>query len=257
MLNRIIALCAVLLIFISKSYALDLDKLNSSFLSGDYKGAIAEGERILAAKQSSSDLDQLYYILGLSYMRDGNLLRASDIFEIIINEYKKSPLKEEAELGLADTYFLRQDFEKAQAHYKEIIDSNPGTKLKAEIYYRLSQVGFKKGDAKEGKEYLDKLKQEFPANQVLTVNKDLYSLAEAGSSDIYYTAQVGSFSNITNAKNLLQRLIEQGYAAYIEEAVSQGKTSYRIRVGKTRLHQEIVDLENKLSKQGYPTRIYP
>ncbi len=114
----------------SRAYALNLDKLNSLFLSQDYKAAILEGEKILAAKGTSSDLDELYYILGLSYMRDANYLRASDIFEIIINEYKNSPLKEDATLSLADTYFLRQDFDKAEALYKEIINSNPRTKLR-------------------------------------------------------------------------------------------------------------------------------
>jgi tetratricopeptide (TPR) repeat protein len=238
-------------------YAFNLDKLKSSFLNGDYKAAILEGEKILATKDSSSDSDQLYYILGLSYMKDANYLRASDIFEIIINEYKNSPLKEYAKLGLADTYFLMQDFDKAQIYYKDIINSNPDTKLKAELYYRLSQVEFKKGDTKEGKEYLDKLKQEFPLSPQLLLNKDLSLLSNVSSSDLNYTVQVGSFSNISNAKNFVQRLIQKGYPAYIEEAAYQGKTSYRVRVGKTRLRQEIIDLENKLSKEGYPTKICP
>ncbi|MBI5555805.1 MAG: SPOR domain-containing protein, partial [Elusimicrobia bacterium] len=59
------------------------------------------------------------------------------------------------------------------------------------------------------------------------------------------------------ANNLKQRLIREGYPAYMEEANFKGKTSYRVRVGKLRLRQEILTLENKLSREGYPTKICP
>jgi len=55
-------------------------------------------------------LDELYYLLSLSYLKDGNYLRASDIFEIILREFKGSRFKEDALLALGDTYFLRGDY---------------------------------------------------------------------------------------------------------------------------------------------------
>lgn len=243
--------------FTFNCYALNLDMLKIYFLSGDYNSAILEGEKILSSYgQSSLDLDELYYFLGLSYLKDGNYLRASDIFEIILKEFKESNFKEEAKLGLGDTCFLKGDFIKAEEYYKELINSNPHTKLKAYAYYRLSQIGFKKGDTKLAKEYLDKLKQDFPASLELKLNKDLHIISDYPSG-LYYTVQVGSFSRIANANNLTQKLIQNGYPAYIEEASFQGITSYRVRVGKLRLRQEALDLENKLSGEGYPTKIYP
>ena len=83
------------------AYALDLDKLKAYFLSGDYKSAITEGERVLAKVEDSGPIDELYYILGLSYLKDGNYLRASDIFEIILNECKGSHFKDDAILRLS------------------------------------------------------------------------------------------------------------------------------------------------------------
>lgn len=243
--------------FTPACYALNLDKIKALYLSLDYKGAILEGEKMLATNPPSSQLQELYYLLGLSYMKDGNLLRASDIFEIIINEYKNSLLKEDAKLSLADTFFLRGDLQKAQAGYKEIIESNPNSKLKAEVYYRLSRVEFKKGNSQEGKEYLARLKQEFPSSAVFAADKELSSLSEAPASGLYYTVQVGYFSNKTNARNLANRLIQKGYSAYMEETASQGKAAYRVRVGKSSLRQEIVDLASKLSGEGYPTKVFP
>lgn len=248
-------ICALCFVIAENAYALNLDKARYYFLSGDYTSCINEGEKILAGSSYSPDIDELYYILGLSYLKDGNFLRASDIFEIILKEFKNSVFRDEAKLGLGDTYFLRGDFTKAGNCYKELINSNPSTKIKAQVYYRLSEAGYKQGDTGQGKEYLDKLKQEFPLSPELRLNKDLYPPSD--SPDLYYTVQVGAFSNITNAKNLTQKLIQQGYPAYMEGLSSQGKTSYRVRVGKLRLRQEAIDLEKKLSYEGYPTKIYP
>jgi outer membrane protein assembly factor BamD (BamD/ComL family) len=241
-----------LVIGISNAFALNLDKLKANFLSGDYKSAIIEGEKMLASESNEAGLDELYYILGLSYLKDGNYLRASDIFEIILNEFKNSKFKEEAKVGLGDTYFVRGDYEKAEGYYKELMNSNPQTKLKPQIYYRLSQVGFKKGDKEQGKDYLSKLKQKFPLSPEARINNEVPDF-----SSIYYTVQVGSFTKKANAENLTQKLIEQGYPAYMEEPAVQDKVSYKVKVGKLNTRQEALDLENKLIQQGYPTKICP
>lgn len=233
------------------AYALNLDRLKVYFLKGDYKSAISEGEKILAANKASADSQELYYILGLSYLKDGNLLRASDIFEIILKEFEDGKLKDEAKLGLADTYFLREDYEKAQGYYKELIGANAPGKLKAQAYHRLSQCAFKKGDTQEGKEYLEKLNKEYPLNFESRLSEDI-SL----SSD-FYTVQVGSFSSPVNANNLNERLAKKGYDSYVQEIETGGKKAYRVRVGKLSLRREAVELESKLSSEGYPAKIFP
>lgn len=261
--NLVIGYCLLfcylhLSIGLSAAYALNLERIKIYFLQGDYKSAITEGEKIIAATGQSHGLDELYYILGLSYLKDGNFLRASDIFEIILKEFGDSRFKEEAKLALSDTYFLSSDFNKAQDCLLELLKANPHTKLKAEIYYRLSQIGFKKGDTGQGKEYLEKLRQEFPLNTELRASKDIYYILPDSPSTFYYTVQVGSFSNSSNARNLTERLVQKGYPAYIEEiGLKGGEKSYRVRVGKFSTRIEAASLENKLSQEGYPTKIYP
>jgi len=251
-----LCLCVFVTTQLSFAYALNLDKIKTCFLDGDYKSAITEGEKLIAQDRKGLHSDELYYILGLSYLKDGNYLRASDIFEIIINEFKNSIFADEAKLALGDTYFLRDDFNRAQDHYKDLLRNNPSTKLKAQIYFRLSQTGFKIGNMRQGKEYLEKLNQEFPLSIEARLSKDLCALPNY-SSNFFYTVQVGSFSNIRNAKNLLQRLIQKDYPAYIEELSSRGGMSYRVRVGKFDKRQEATNLEQKLIQEGYPTKICP
>jgi len=250
---KIIILLIILVILASNGYCLTFDKVKVCFLNGDYKSAISEGEKVLAnTGDRLPQLDGLYYILGLAYLKDGNYLRASDIFEIIIKEFRNSAFRDEAKLGLGDSYFLRGGYDNAQAHYKELLNSNPHTKLAPLVYYRLSQIGFKKGDTIEAKEYLDRLKKESPSNLEIKLNDDLSFL-----SDIYYTVQVGSFAKMTNARNLCDKLINKGYDAYVQEAEINGTKICRVKVGKLKSRAEAVQLENKLSSEGYPTKIIP
>ena len=246
-------ICALTFGFQSQALALNLDKIKANFLNGDYKSAIIEGEKMLAAENDETGLDELYYILGLSYLKDGNYLRASDIFEIILGEFKDSEFKEEAKLGLGDTYFVRGDFELAESYYRELINNDSGGKLKPQVYYRFSQTGFKKGDMQQGKEYLEKLKTEFPQSPEARINDETCALDSGG----YYTVQVGSFFKKGNAESLTKKLTEAGHPAYMEEVSLQDKLSYRVKVGKLNTRQEALDLEGKLTRQGYPTKVCP
>lgn len=244
-------------------YALNLDKMKVHYLNGDYPSAIKDGEKMLSSVSGgyAENLDELYYLLGLSYMKQGNLLRASDIFEIILNEFKNSRFKEEAKFSLADTYFLKGDYDKAEELYKSLIKDNPGTKLKAQAYSRIADIGLKNGDAQQRDAYSSRIKQEFPNRSEIksgvSTLPDLELRPEV-KEEVFYTVQVGSFSSSSNARNLVDGLKAKGYPAYLEESISQGGDKiFRVRVGKFTRREEAVALEKKLSLQGHPTKIYP
>ena len=217
--NQVLLLfiCAFLLGICTNAYALNLNKLKIHFLEGNYKSAIKEGELILAESDYSPGLDELYYYLGLCYLQDGNYLRAWDIFEIIINEFPNSKFEAGAILGLGDTYFLRGNFAKAKSVYEKLLLEYPESSFKAEAQKRLKQV----------------------------------------ESKVYYTVQVGAFSDMANAKNLIRKLTESEYPAYMEEAEVEGVKTYRVRVGKSITYEGILSLKNRLSKASYPTKIFP
>ena len=124
-------------------------------------------------------------------------------------------------------------------------------RLKPAVYYRLSQCAFKEGDTQEGKDYADKLKNEFPQNPETKFNKELYPVSD------FYSVQAGSFGSPANADNFRDKLISKGYDAYIQETESDGKKAYRVKVGRLKSRPEAVQLEGKLSTEGYPTKITP
>lgn len=240
------------------AFALSLDALKANFLKGDYKSAIQEGEKILAESGHPRNVDEVYYMLGTSYLKTGKYLRASDIFEIILKECKDSKFSEEAKLALGDAYFLNQDLFKAQKHYNELLIASAHTKFKAALYQRLSQLYYKKGDASQGKLYFDKLNREFPLHLEAASSSDICDLADTGSyAGAYYSVQVGCFSSAVNASNLNAQLKAKGYDSYAEEIDAGGKKAYRVRVGKYKSRSEAAALENRLSQAGYPTKITP
>ncbi|MFA5089736.1 MAG: SPOR domain-containing protein [Candidatus Omnitrophota bacterium] len=245
---------AVYFLFLSLSFvysAPDLEKLKAYFLAGDYNAAIVEGEKMMALSGGSAVyLDELYYILGLSYMKTGNYLRASDIFEIIIKEFPSSRFRQEAGIGAGDSYFLMQDYSKAEKCYNQVSEKNTPDSLLNLVYYRLGQCALKKGETEKAKEYLDKVNPDYPVSPEMKLNEERRVL-------VYYTVQVGSFSNFANANNLSKRLTQKGYQAYIEEIKTENRHIYKVRVGKLKTRQEAVELEGKLQAEGYPTRIIP
>ncbi len=257
----------VLCIGISEVSALNLNMVKMYFLNGDYKSCIQEGEKILAsAGKRDAKKDELYYIMGLSYLKEGLPLSASENFKIILNESRSSKFKEEAKIGLGDSYFMKGDYTLAALQYQELINKNPKTKLKAAVYYRLSQLGRKTANTDQEKEFLAKLKKEFPLSAEARMDKELFPLNTQSEmekkpvpadSTVFYAVQVGAFSNRTNAEHLDRELRNKGYTTFVFESLYQNNKIYKVRVGSFKNRSEAEELKKKLKIEGYPAKIYP
>ncbi|MCM8770267.1 MAG: tetratricopeptide repeat protein [Candidatus Omnitrophica bacterium] len=233
------------------SYSSDFHNIRVNFLKGDYNACIVEGEKILIDAYHSRDADELYYLLATSYLKTGNYLRAEDIFEILIKEFKDSKFRDEAYIGLGDVCLLEGDFSGAEAKYRELLRINPSTKLISLVTLKLAQVMLKQGKWEEARQYLNKLNEDFPLSLERRLAESFWN------DDFYFTIQVGSFSDANNAKKLSQKLNEKKYPAYVDEFKVNDKITYRVRVGKFNTRQEAEDLAKKLAGLGYPTKIFP
>ena len=229
-MSRFILFClCMLFIFLGallECYALNLEPMKIDYLKGDYQQALQEGERIIAtASRNSSGLDELYYFLGLSYLKVENYLRASDVFEILCNEFKQSRFLQRGRLGMADSYYLRNDFSRAEREYTTLLTDYPDSVYRPLVHQRLAQLYLRRGDAQQTE---------------------------------FFSVQVGSFSQKANAENLRQKLKQQGYSVYIEEAAGvDAAAMYRVKIGKLKSREEASKLKETLSGDGYPTKICP
>lgn len=239
------------IVFPFNAFALNLDKAEAYFLSEDYFSAIDECEALLARYKDPRELDRLYYILGISYMKAGNLLRAGDIFDIIINEYPHSELAADAYVSRGDVYMLAGDLQRARESYAYIAKYRLGSDIKPLAYYKLAQACMKQGDWQGSRTYFDAISRDFP----LSLESRLSRGVKEGNN--FFTVQVGAFQGSANAEKLKGALKNKGFSSYVvEENGSSGKF-YKVRVGKVKSRSEALKLERQLAGLGYPTRIYP
>lgn len=229
----------------------DLDKARVSFLKEDYQGCIEICENILAQDQYLKDLAEVYYLLGLSYLKTDNFLRSYDVFEIVIKEFKDSAFREEASIAQADIYFLKEDYRAALERYTAILKNSPQSRLRPLLYFRLAQVNLKNGSWQEAQKFLDKLSTEFPLSLEKRLSRNI------SSQDFYFTIQVGAFSKQINAENLCKKLNEEGYPAFIQETDASTVKTYRVRVGKLESRFAAEETAKKLTAEGYPANILP
>ena len=248
--------------FAGAGYCLNLDKIKAAYLNGEYQAAVSEGEKILLTSVNHTGFDELYYYLGLSYLKDSNFIRSADMFSRILNEFANGKYRSQAQLALGDVYFLQGDFEKAKSAY-EALTTDSDQKLKSALLYRQSQLALKMGDPAKHKELQEQLKSVYPFSLEAKQDKGVFiSVAQAREPEVKsvpasgdFSVQVGVFSSKDNAINLAMELVKKGFSAYTEDAEIDGKVTYRVRIGKSSTQQEALELQIQLQQQGYPTKI--
>ena len=241
--------------------AADLEVLKADFLQGNYRRVIFEGQAEVE-RMHFSNTDELNYILGLSYLKELKINPAQDCFRRILNN-SNSKLKEEASLALADTYLVSGQFQQAEDIYNKLIADDSNSRQKPAVLYRLSQLEFRKGNHQQGNNYWLKLKKDFPLSPELRSTKNIplvnalvntpVSTPVSADNQNEYSVQVGFFSNSVNANKFKETLLSKGYAAFVENC----GTGFRVKVGRFKTEQEASVLENRLSREGFPTKLCP
>ena len=232
-------------------WAENLDTLKMDFLQGNYRRVIFEGQSQVN-RMHPGNADELNYILGLSYLKESKLDLARDCFQHVLNN-SGNKFKEEASLGLGDTYLVAGQFQQAEDIYNKLIADDSNSSQKPAVWYRLSQLESKRGDQKKGNDYWFKLKRDFPLSPELRLTKGIASINTPVSQTGEYSIQVGFFTNSVNAGNFKSTLLSKNYPAYVENS----GTGFRVKVGRFKLQKEALDLEAKLSQDGFQTKVCP
>ncbi|MDM7916675.1 MAG: outer membrane protein assembly factor BamD [Candidatus Eisenbacteria bacterium] len=75
-----------------------------AFERGDYTRAVEKLTAFLDAHPGSSQLDQVLFLLGRAHQNLGENLLAAERYDRLIRDFPQSPLREEAEYRLAESY---------------------------------------------------------------------------------------------------------------------------------------------------------
>ncbi|MGE5308868.1 MAG: SPOR domain-containing protein [Deltaproteobacteria bacterium] len=266
-----------LTVILSVARAEEASTVKKLFLKGEYAAAKMEGMRLLQSRWRGQNADETYYLAGLSALKAGDDASAEALFAVVLKDFRRSRLADEARVGLADAYYLKGDRQGAKTRYESFLASRPGSKLKAGVYYRLYLLLKGQGRRAEADSYKEKLRSEFPRSPEASLEKDIFPVRqwpklEQKSQDVepliimpaipqVYSIQVGAFSKGSNADRLCQQLIKQGFPAYVEQVIpgaGKDKVIFKVKVGRVDTFPEVKQIERKLSAAGYPTKIiYP
>jgi len=222
------------------------------FLNDNYREVISITGKIISLFPRDRHADDALYLRGLSYLKQARYEQAREDFNQILDEYPRSNLSSEARTSLADSYYLAEDINEAIIRYRQFAIDNPRSPLLCIVYFRLGRSYQKKGRWGEAEYYFKKVYKDYPLS---------FEAARAAAileeDNLYFTVQVGSFREKTNALEVRDRLKKEGQPSYLSQVQQRGELLYRVRVGKFDTRSEAVYTARQLKKKGYLTKIYP
>jgi len=226
--------------------------VETAIMSKDYEQAKQIADQLLSGETIGEQRDELRYYLGLCDLHLGNYAQAKKIFKGLIKSKKNLKLRDKAYLGLFDVYYIDGQYNNARKTVYRLLQSSPKSEFLSLIYLKLARTNLKLAKWNDAREYLNKIITQYPDSLEVHVAKQLLD------EEQYFAVQVGAFLDRERAEGLALELQEKGEYAYIIETTDQkNRKFYRVRVGQLVLLNKAQKLETKLSKEGYPTKIYP
>jgi len=224
-------------------------EIANSFLQGKYNDAVKSSWQLRKDFFYSRYVSEAEYLAGLSYLKLGRYKEARAIFKKLCHS---SQNKDKFYLGLANSYYLEENWDKATSIFQEALRIFPQSTLKGVIYFKLGKCNQKKGEWETAKYYFSKLVQKFPQSLEAKQAKEILEKGE-----FYFTLQIAAFASKDNVKKAKYQLIREGYPAYISVIEKELGKFYRLRVGRFDLRQEAEAVKKNLEKDGYSPKIYP
>ncbi len=228
-----------------------LAKAEVFYLQKFYVQAIAASQDAIQEHLQDVELAaRANYLTGASYVNLFDFLTAKKNFLTVVDRYKNTAYYEDAYLGLGDVEFLQENIEEALKVYRAFLGEDPSSKRRATLYFRLAEVYLKKGDVAAGRQYLKKLREEFPGSF------EARDADRLSAEKVWYTVQVGAFTDFKNAEKFIAGLTAKGYEVYSVLCMLSGKKLCRVRIGKFADRKDAQSLQKKLTLEGYYSKVF-
>ncbi len=242
--SRIIFALFIIPLFLS---AQDIDEAIRLFNSFQFERAHEIFIEIVKDTNNPRIAEAYYYLGRLSIAPDSAL----SYYKRVTSDYPQSRYADISYLEIAKNNIARSKYANAIVTLNELLRKFPDTNLKDEILFWLGVSYMSNGQEKHGTSVLENLRAEFP--------KSLWSERAANmmptkkipeETEEYYTIQVGSYRNKTNAEKHADEMRKKEFDARIVEALVKGTTYYRVWVGKFATVEQAKAFSLKLDSLG-------
>lgn len=243
----------LLCIFVPRSFAeVSIKDVETAFMEDNFDQAKTVAQNLLEEEQNAKLRDELQFYIGLCDLRLGDFQAARSAFGPLTKLDQNIKVRDKAYLGLFDAYYIDGDYAQALDVIKKLKKISPDSEFASLIYLKLARVHLKLAKWIKARKYLRKITDDYPNSMEAHVAKQLLE------EEQYFAVQVGAFIDRQRAEKLTDELKRKGEYAYVVETVDQrNRTFYRVRVGQLVRLENAEQLKVKLSKDGYPTQIYP
>ncbi len=185
----------------------------------------------------------------LKYIDNGHLDKAK---QILAEMMKKSPNSSDALLLDA---ILTTDASKALEKFQYIYSNDPTFKYADLCLFRIYSYNYAIGNYKTAERYLARLRNEFPDSPYAAAEGELPKITEknargksARKSKIF-TIQVGAFTNYANAKNLANKIKQDGFDSRVNKKIVKGVIFNVVTVGYFKTNNDAEKTARKLKSR--------
>lgn len=235
----------------NSAQALLVSNIEEAILEQDFHKVSILAKEMLTDELASADQERVEYFLGLAHLRSNEPKEAMALFKKLAKRAEDTALRERAYLGLFEIYYNDGQHKRALQVVNKLLKKSKNSELRSLFYLKAARVHLKLSEWAKARKYLEKIIDDYPESLELNIAQQLLE------EDQYFTVQVGAFLEKDRAIKVMEDLLRKDQYAYIVQTRDENKTFYRVRVGQITQLKQAQTLKSRLSRLGYPTRIFP
>ncbi|MCB9747356.1 MAG: SPOR domain-containing protein [Candidatus Omnitrophica bacterium] len=245
--------CFLILVKVSQAGSPEeFAKIKMAVLKQDFNLVQELSRQYLSNHPKDIQVFEVTYYLALSYIHLDQYNEALTMFKQLRKKKLDSNLRDKVYLGFFDALYLNEQYKAALKTMNKLRKINPDSEFLSLILLKSARVNLKLTNWNEAYMQLSKIVDDFPDSLEARFAQQLLEEKQ------YFAVQVGAFLDRKRAEKVMMELKAKDEYAYIVETVNQhNQKFYRVRVGQLAGLNDAKKLKRKLSKQGYPTTIYP
>lgn len=205
-------------------YKIKVEEATKKHLAGDYNNAILIYEELLNNNRNPQLQDTILLNLANLHLVTKNHQQAISIFNQLLNKSEDVYILGGTNFALANYYFANKQFNLAKTY---IVNALKYPEQFYSLYIALQLAGkifYYTNDIENAQYYFIKLAKTFPNDPY---SQKIVSILDVLSKG-YVFLQLGKFSSVENAKNLVTKLSILGYDSIIKEVKISNDNSFLV-----------------------------
>jgi tetratricopeptide (TPR) repeat protein len=228
------------------------EKIQEAYLMASYEEVVRLGDQYLDRYKGVRNADQVFHTVALAHLELKSYSKARQRLFSLRSLFPRSPMGDQVGISLGQSFFLEGRVDEAVQVWQNSLAAFPESQYRVIYLERLAHGFEKQGRFDEARAYLERIATDYPKGFYA---REAQERLERG--DLFFTVQVGSFSDKKNAQILVNELKDFGMASHLSISKSGLRTFHRVRIGQYDTKREAEQVASRLRKKGYLTKIYP